>query len=163
MKNAQKIAKNQRGISLPEIMAGITIMTILTGVGVKSAVNQINDAHITATMEEMKGISEAVSEYHRVNPGSTISTISTLVSKGYLAEGFTDAPDSDLETDWSEDSWGGDYKITPPIVEADGDYMRGSLESAGTDGIFADDPVTTGLDESDDNIKITLEPMVAGN
>jgi hypothetical protein len=84
------------------------------------------------------------------------------VTQQYLAQGFVAAPDADLETDWKQDVWNNDYTLVPPSVEADGDYIRGSLESAGADGILTDDETTTAYDESDDNIKISLEPMIAG-
>ena len=145
---------------MPELMAGITIMAVLAGTGVTSAVNRINHARVVATMTEMKAISEALMAYHENNPGDTISTITTLVTKGYLAKGFTDAPDTDLETDWGEDAWGNDYELTPPFVDVDGDYEPGSLESAGADGELKN-LEGTGWDESKDNIKITLEPMIA--
>jgi len=158
-----KKIKNQRGISMPEIMAGITIMTILAGTGVASAVNQINKAKLASTMDEMKAISQALAHYHADYPGGTISTITTLVSEGYLSEGFTDAPDTDLETDWKEDAWGNDYRLVKPFVDVDGDYKRGSLESAGSGGELLDNPDTADYDESDDNIKITIEPMIASD
>ena len=154
--------KNQQGISMPEIMAGITIMAILAGTGATSAVKHISQARVAATMTEMKAISEAFAQYHADNPGRT-TTITTLKNNGYLAEGFTDAPDSDLETDWGEDAWGNDYTLVKPFVDDDGDYERGSLESAGADGEFEDNPDTDSYDESDDNIKITIEPMIASD
>ena len=145
---------------MPELMAGISIMAILAGTGATSAVNQINKAKLVATMDEMKSISEALAEYHKDYPGDTISTITTLVTKGYLAEGFTQAPDTDLETDWKEDAWGNSYTLSAPSVDSDGDYIRGYLESAGSDGVLTDDTATSNRDEDDDNIRITLEPMI---
>lgn len=163
MKIFRKIKHDVRGLSITEVTASITIMAILAGTGVTSAVNQISRSRIIATMDEMKSIALALDQYHQDNPGSTISTITTLVSSNYLGEGFTHTPDSDLKTDWKEDTWGNSYKLTPPSIDTDGDYLRGSLESAGPDGIMADNPATTGTDEDDDNIKITLEPMVASD
>ena len=103
---------------------------------------------------------KALAEYHKDYPGDTISTITTLVTKGYLAEGFTQAPDTDLETDWKEDAWGNSYTLSAPSVDSDGDYIRGYLESAGSDGVLTDDTATSNRDEDDDNIRITLEPMI---
>ena len=151
---------------MPEIMASIAVMSILAGTGIVSAVNQINQARVVATMDEMKSISTALMDYHKDHPGDTISTIgsiNTLVREGYLAQGFTAAPDTDLKTDWKEDAWGNSYKLLAPSIENDGDYIRGSLESAGADGKLTDDPLTAGYDETDDNIKITLEPMIASD
>lgn len=167
MKKLLKRLKKQRGITMPEIMAGIAIMSILAGTGVVSAVNQINKARLIATMDEMKTLSTALMDYQKDHPGDTISTVSsletTLVREGYLAEGFTEAPDTDLETDWSEDAWGNSYTLVVPSIEADGDYIRGSLESAGADGKLINDPLTESYNETDDNIKIALEPMIASD
>lgn len=163
MSTFQVIRKNIRGISMPEVMASITVMAVLAGTGVTSAVNQISRSRIIATMDEMKSISLALDQYHQDNPGNTISTITTLVTYNYLTEGFTQAPDSDLKTDWKEDAWGNPYKLTPPSIDADGDYLRGSLESAGPNGIMTDDSTTTSVNEAADNIKITLEPMITSN
>lgn len=148
---------------MPELLAVISIMTILAGTGVNSAVNQINSARISTTMEEMNAISKALSEYQKDNPGTTISTITTLVSGKYVSEGFTQTPDSDLETNWKEDAWGKSYVLTPPSIDGSGNYIRGSLESPGANGILTDNSSTTGYDESDDNIKVSLEPMVTGS
>jgi len=147
---------------MPELMASISIMAILASTGAKGVVNQINQARLTATMQEMQAISEALIDYHKDHPGDTISTITTLVTYGYLTEGFTDAPDSDLETDWKEDAWGNDYKLSKPYIAEDGDLERGFLESAGPDCELTDNPETD-YDETDDNIKITLEPMIYGD
>lgn len=146
---------------MPELMAGISVIAILAGTGATNAVKQINQAKITATMDEMKSISLAVTEYQKDNPGETISSINTLVTQYYLTQGFVEAPNSELKTDWTEDTWGTDYKLTPPSIETDGDFIRGSLESAGPDGKLTDDTATP-YNEADDNIKITLEPMVGG-
>ncbi|HBH46640.1 MAG: hypothetical protein A2445_02675 [Candidatus Jacksonbacteria bacterium RIFOXYC2_FULL_44_29] len=147
---------------MPEIMASITVMAVLAGTGVTNAVNQISQAKLIATMDEMKAVRDSLMAYQQDYPGDTISTITTLVTKGYLAEGFTDAPNSDLETNWKEDAWGKSYALVPPAIDQDGDYLRGSLESAGPDGKTTNDPATTDYDEAKDNIKITLEPIVAG-
>ena len=157
----QRIRKNTRGISMPEVMASITVMALLAGTGVTSAVNQISKSRIVATMDEMKAISIALDQYQQDNSGGTISTITTLVSSNYLTEGFTHTPDTDMKTDWKEDAWGNLYLLKPPSIDIDGDYLRGSLESAGADGVLADDPATTSINEASDNIKITLEPMVS--
>jgi len=154
--------KCKRGVSMPELMAGISIMAVLAGTGVTSAANQINKSKVIATMDEMKAISLALEQYHEDYPGDSISTITTLITKGYLAEGFTDAPDTDFETDWKEDAWNNDYQLEKPYIDNDGDFMRGSLTSAGTDGELVNDPDTDWNEESD-NIKITLEPIVPGN
>jgi type II secretory pathway pseudopilin PulG len=148
---------------MPELLAGISIMAILAGTGVSSAVNQINHAKITATMDEMMSISKALMEYQNDNPGTTITTITTLVSQEYVSEGFTQAPDTALKTNWKEDAWGNSYILTPPSIDGSGKYTRGSLESSGADGILADDPLTASYNESDDNIKISLDPMITGN
>lgn|SRR3989338_3883362 len=155
-----RFLKDKKGISMPELMAGITIMSILAGTGVTNAIGQISHARLAATMDEMKSISEALLAYQQDHPGDTISTITTLVSQGYLTEGFTEAPDTDLETDWKEDAWGLAYTLLAPSVDTDGDYLRGYLKSAGSDGKMIDDPATSGIDETDDNIRITLEAMV---
>ncbi|MEK9165408.1 MAG: type II secretion system protein [Patescibacteria group bacterium] len=163
MKKLLKRLKKQQGISMPEIMAGIAIMSILAGTGVVSAVNQINKARLVATMDEMKAISTALMDYQKDHPGDTLTSTTTLVTQNYLAEGFTVAPDTDMETDWGYDAWGNKYTLIPPSIEADGDYIRGSLESGGADGKIADDPLTLDYKETDDNIKIALEPMIAND
>lgn len=163
IKLLRSIKGNNSGTTMPELLAGISIMAILAGTGVGSAVNQINSARLSATMDEMSAISKALSEYHKDNPGTTISTITTLVSGKYLSEGFTKTPDSDLKTDWKEDAWGNSYALTPPSQDGSGNYIRGSLESAGKDGIVTDDSNTTGYDESADNLKISLEPIITGS
>jgi type II secretory pathway pseudopilin PulG len=157
--------KKRSGISMPEIMAGITIMAILAGTGAISAVKRINRAKVVATMTEMKAISEALAQYHADHPGDTITTITTLVTQGYLPEGFTKAPDTDLETNWKKDAWGNYYKLAPPpeIYDEDGDYGKGYLESGGLDGEIDDLESTPDYDETDDNIKIVLEPIVSGD
>ncbi|MFH1713397.1 MAG: prepilin-type N-terminal cleavage/methylation domain-containing protein, partial [Candidatus Jacksonbacteria bacterium] len=60
MKKILKRLKKKRGISMPEIMASIAVMSILAGTGIVSAVNQINQARVVATMDEMKSISTAL-------------------------------------------------------------------------------------------------------
>lgn len=152
--------KNQKGISMPEIMASITIMAVLAGTGVKSAVSQINITKITATMDEMKAIGQAFDEYHIDHPGST-TTIATLLTQKYLAEGFTSAPQISLETNLKKDAWGVAYRLTAPSVDQTGVYLKGKLESAGANGIFDDDPATASYDEKADNITLILEPMIA--
>lgn len=158
-----KRLRNKRGISMPEIMASISIMAILAGTGVTNAVNQMSKAKLVATMDEMKSIRDALIAYQQDNPGDTISTITTLVTEAYLSQGFTDAPNIDLESNWKEDAWGETYVFVPPFVEPDGDYKRGSLSSGGPDGEIEDDPATVGYNEASDNIIIGLEPMVGGS
>lgn len=153
--------KKQQGISMPEIMASITIMAVLAGTGVTNAVGQVGRAKLIATMDEMKSIRDALMTYQQDHPGDTISTITTLITYDYLTKGFTDAPDSDLETNWKEDAWGNSYRFVPPYID-DGDYERGSLTSGGPDGEIDDDPDTLDYDETDDNIVIALEAIVGG-
>jgi type II secretory pathway pseudopilin PulG len=162
MMQEDKKNRNQKGISMPEIMASITIMAILAGTGVKSAVNQVNSTRLIATMDEMASISRALDEYHIDHPGST-TTITTLVTQKYLAEGFTSAPETSLKTNLKKDAWENDYRLTSPLVDQSGVYLKGKLESAGADGIFDDDSTTTSYDETDDNITLMLEPMIAGD
>ena len=87
------------------------------------------------------------------------------MTQEYLAEGFTDAPDSDLETNWKKDAWGNSYRLVPPpeTYNDDGEYDTGYLESGGLDGEIDDLDTTPDYDETDDNIKIILEPIVAGD
>lgn len=158
----RKNNKNQKGISMPEIMASITIMAVLAGTGVTSAVNQINSTKVTATMDEMKSISQALADYHGDHPGST-TTIATLLTQKYLAKGFTSAPQTSLKTNLKEDAWGSAYRFTAPSIDAKNVYLEGKLESAGSDGTFDDDPTTASYDESADNITMNLEPMIAGD
>ena len=155
----QKNHKKQKGFSLFEITASITIMAILAGTGVISAVNQINSAKIIATMDEMKSISQALVVYHNDHPGDTVSTITTLVTQKYLTKGFTSAPQTSLKTDWKKDAWGKEYRFTAPSVDAKGVYLEGQLTSAGADGVFDDNPATT-IHEDDDNITIVIEPKL---
>src|SRR3990167_3747681 len=163
IKLLRSIKGTNSGATMPELLAGISIMAILAGTGVSSAVNQINSAKVSATMEEMGAISKALMEYHRDNPGTTITTITTLVSGKYLSEGFTQTPDSDLKTNWKEDAWGNIYILTPPSIDGSGNYIRGALESPGADGILTDNSGTTSYNEATDNTKISLEPMITGN
>ncbi len=162
MMQKDKKNKNQKGISMPEIMASITIMAVLAGTGVKSAVNQVNSTRLIATMDEMRSISQALDEYHIDHPGST-TTITTLVTQKYLAEGFTSAPQTSLKTNLKEDAWGIAYRLTAPSIDTKGVYLKGKLESAGANGIFDDDPATTSYNEADDNITLVLEPMIASD
>ena len=155
--------RSQKGISMPEIMASITIMAILAGTGVTNAVGQVSRAKLVATMDEMKSVRNALMAYQQDNPGDTVSTITTLITKGYLVEGFTDSPDSDLETDWKEDAWGNRYEFMAPFIDVDGDYEAGYYESGGPDGELEDNPDTLDADETDDNIRITLESMAPGS
>lgn len=118
-----------------EVMAGTAIVAMTAAVGTASATHYLEDQKISITMDEMKQIHKAVEQYHVDNPQKTFSTFTTsLVNNDYLPKLFTDVPNSDWETDWSEDAFGNDYNIVKPTVEE-----NGLLTSCGPDGMCFED------------------------
>lgn len=142
----KKIFKNKKGMSMPEIMAGIMVMTIMASTGAVNVLRSAEQARISASISEMIAIRDALINYQRDNPGETVSSLSTLVTYDYLMKGIDDAPDTDMETDYTEDAWNKDYAIVWPTAIA-----RGSLTSFGPDKDIA---------TTSDNIVVALEKIV---
>jgi prepilin-type N-terminal cleavage/methylation domain-containing protein len=149
MDKLKQFLSNKKGFTLSEIMASMVILSVVTTTGAINVAKNLDNARINATIQEMLAIRDALNNYQRDHPGYTItstSSMSTLITNDYLLEGVTDAPDSDLETDYTEDAWGRDYVITLPT-----DSKRGSIKSGGAD----QDLATTS-----DNIEAALEKVV---
>lgn len=142
----KKILKNKKGMTMPEIMAGVMVMTIMASAGAVNVLKNLDQVRITATVSEMLSIRDALLNYQRDNPGETASSLSTLVTNDYLMEGVDEAPDIDMETDYDEDAWNENYVKVWPTSSA-----RGSLTSSGPDKDIA---------TTSDNIVVALEKIV---
>lgn len=156
MKILKKIfTRTKKGITLPEIMASLAIISIMGAAGTQNVLKYLTEARINATIQEMQSMRDAIMEYQRENFGETVSTVTTLVTYDYLNQGITDAPDSSLETDYKEDAWDEDYEFVWPTIND-----RGYIASAGPDGILDADNGGDALAISDDDIVIGLEKIV---
>ena len=130
---------------MPEIMAGVMIITIMGATGAVNVLKQVEGSRTGSTIQEMLAIRDAMLVYQTDNPGKTISTVTTLVTYDYLLKGVEDAPNSDLETDYKEDAWNNDCDFVWPALDE-----RGTLTSAGPDGE---------MDTKTDNIVVALEKI----
>ena len=154
MKILKKIfVRTKKGITLPEIMASLAIISIMGAAGTQNVLKYLTEARINATIQEMQSMRDAIMEYQRENFGETVSTVTTLVTYDYLNQGITDAPDSSLKTNYKKDAWDEDYEFSWPTLT-----LRGYIASAGPDGIL--DADNGGVEESNDDIVIGLEKIV---
>lgn len=86
-----KPLKNQRGVTLIELLAVIIILGIIAAIAVPSVISNFSDAKKNSDAQTEKIIKEAVQRYLLDNEvtftsGTATINISQLVSNGYLQE-----------------------------------------------------------------------------
>ncbi|USK69381.1 type II secretion system protein [Peribacillus asahii] len=95
-KKLQKLLKNQKGLTLVELLAVVVILGIIAAIAVPSIANIIDnskkDAHI-ANAEQMISaarLAVAAGDYKPTAEGTKTATMDDLVTKGYLENAIED-------------------------------------------------------------------------
>lgn len=82
----KKLLKNQRGLTLVELLAVIVILGIVAAIAVPAIGGVIKKAETDSKESSIQMIEEAANLYLLANPDATTISVATLVSDKYLRE-----------------------------------------------------------------------------
>jgi type IV pilus assembly protein PilA len=89
MNTRYKLLKNQKGLTLVELLAVIVILGVISAIAVPAIGGMINNSKINADVQTELLIRDAAVQYLiATNPATTTTTVTvgTLVTAGYLRE-----------------------------------------------------------------------------
>ncbi|MBT3279261.1 MAG: prepilin-type N-terminal cleavage/methylation domain-containing protein [Phycisphaerales bacterium] len=162
-----KSARTRGGFTLVELLAVITIMMILAGIGVYAGRRFIRSAKVTQSRTTMKLVLAAILEYDKANPSARFpdGLGSENDANFYLLAGNEQAKQILMEISPTSrktlvvggvvtefrilDAWGGEMRYSR---KGPGESRR--IDSAGPDGVFGAPPTPEGTVHPDaaDNV-----------
>lgn len=123
----QKRLKNEKGLTLVELLAVIVILGIIAAIAVPSIGNVIKNSHEKAIVADALNIFSAADLYLVENPEDTQITVKDLVDEGFLDNGG---------------SFGNDENTFVEVTKQDGSYgvvktFTGTGNNGGVEKKFA--------------------------
>jgi len=120
MNKRMKLAKNQKGMTLIELMAVVVILGILAAVAGAAVVNGFDKAKTNSNTTSIKVIQDAAQRYVMDNPADALTkvTVTNLVTKGYLKEEPKDSSGKYYKVDATKDATSGVYTFAVTGGEA---------------------------------------------
>jgi general secretion pathway protein G len=126
-----KLARDQRGFTLIEIMVVVVILGILAAIVVPRLLSRPDEARVTKAKTDIKGLESSLGLFKLDNGfyPTTEQGLRALVSKPETGRIPTKYPDGGYLKKVPQDPWGHDYIYLSPGVHGDYDLL-----SYGADG-----------------------------
>lgn len=128
--------KRKSGIGLLELMLALAIIGIMIMAAVRYYESTSNSQSISRTVDMINGIMSASQSYLSTHQGNSLPSIGTLISGGYLPQGFQSSGGSN-----ATNPWGGNICLTAGVSdcsEPGGDFSSDNYYYVSIDGIISE-------------------------